>query len=70
MKNFIPTYQSLTRHSIRVDILKFFHKKRQELQNKFREIFSVALTSDVWSGRAKHDYISIVAHYIDGDWNI
>ena len=44
VKNFIPTYQSLSRHIIKGDILRFFHKKIQELQNKFsRGIFSVVL---------------------------
>ena len=48
VKNFIPAYQSLFRHLIRGDILRFFHKKRQELQNEFsRGIFSVLLTFDV-----------------------
>ena len=28
VKNFILTYQSLSRHSIRDDILRFFHKKK------------------------------------------
>jgi hypothetical protein len=28
---------------------------------------SVSLTSDIWSGNAKADYISIVAHYVSAD---
>ena len=32
--------------------------------------FNVALTSDVWSGRAKQDYVSVVAHYVDKDWTM
>jgi hypothetical protein len=27
-------------------------------------VSSVALTSDIWSGKAKEDYISVVAHYV------
>ena len=30
----------------------------------------VALTSDVWSSGASHDYIGICCHYIDKNWNI
>ena len=68
VKIFIPNYQYLSRHTIRGDILRFFHKKRQELQIEFQKCtFSVALTSDIWSSRAKQDYITVVAHYIDGD---
>jgi hypothetical protein len=28
----------------------------------------VALTSDIWYGNAKEDYISVVAHYVNADW--
>ena len=31
---------------------------------------SVSLTSDIWSGNAKKDYISIVAHYVSADWKL
>jgi hypothetical protein len=31
---------------------------------------SVALTSDIWSGNAKEDYISVVAHYVNTDWEL
>ena len=33
-----------------------------ELENN---TFNVALTSDIWSGRAKEDYLSIVVHYVN-----
>ena len=31
---------------------------------------SVALTSDIWSGNAKKDYISVVAHFVSADWEL
>jgi hypothetical protein len=31
---------------------------------------SVALTSDIWSGNVKEDYISVVAHYVSADWEL
>ena len=30
--------------------------------------FNVALTSDVWSGSAREDYISVVVHFVDDEW--
>ena len=30
----------------------------------------MALTSDVWSSGASHDYIGVYCHYIDNDWNV
>ena len=61
----------MSRGTIRSDILALFSKKKLELQDEFRRgTFSIALTLDVWSGRSKQDYISVVAHYVDGDWNL
>jgi hypothetical protein len=31
---------------------------------------SVSLTSDIWSGNAKEDYISVVAHFVSTDWKL
>jgi hypothetical protein len=33
-------------------------------------ISCVALISDIWSGNAKEDYISVVAHFINEDWDL
>ena len=30
----------------------------------------MCLTSDIWSGNAKEDYLSVVAHYINPDWQL
>ena len=48
-----------------------FNKRRQALIEEINNgTFNVALTSDIWSGRAKEDYLSVVIHYIDSDWVI
>ena len=31
---------------------------------------SLVLTSDIWSGNAKEDYISVVAHFVSIDWEL
>jgi hypothetical protein len=33
-------------------------------------VSSVALTYDIWSGKAKEDYISVVSHYVNSDWGL
>jgi len=30
----------------------------------------VCLTSNIWSGKAKEDYLSIFAHYRNPDWQL
>jgi hypothetical protein len=45
---------------------------QKKLKDEFAKcVFSVSLTSDIWSGRAKQDYLSVVAHYVDSDsWEL
>ena len=51
------------------DLEKYYRKRRAALvQELERGTFNVAFTLDVWSSRARKDYISIVIHYIDNDW--
>ena len=33
-------------------------------------VFSVALTSDIWSSNAKEDFITVVAHYVSANWEL
>ena len=55
----------------RSDIVALFNKRRQALIEEMNSgTFNVALTSDIWSGRVKEDYLSIVIHYTDSDWVI
>ena len=32
--------------------------------------YSVALTLDIWTGQSKMDFMSVVVHNIDDDWNL
>jgi hypothetical protein len=33
-------------------------------------ISCVALTSGIWSGNAKEDYISVIVHFVNEDWDL
>ena len=35
-----------------------------------KSVTSVALTFDIWSGNAKEDYLSVVAHFVNSDWQL
>ena len=51
-----------------LDLSKLFTERRNILKNSvLSAASSVALTSDIWSGNAKEDYISVVAHYVSAD---
>jgi hypothetical protein len=50
---------------------KLFYEQRVLLMHSLLPAcLSVSLTSDIWSGNAKEDYISIVAHYVGADWEL
>jgi len=50
------------------DLDKLFNERRDVLKNYvLSAASSLALTSDIWSGNAKEDYISVVAHYVNAD---
>jgi hypothetical protein len=50
--------------------IKLFLGKLQLESFKSNAITSVVVTSDIWSGNAKEDYLSVVGHYINADWQL
>ena len=63
VRSIVPNYQPVTRNTIRSDLEKYYRKRRAALLKELENgTFNVAFTSDVWSGRARKDYISVVIH--------
>jgi hypothetical protein len=67
-----PQYEPVSRQTTSRDMKKLAIKMQKKLKDEFAKcVFSVSLTSDIWSGRAKQDYLSVVAHYVDSDsWEL
>ena len=66
-----PKYTKVSRQTTSRDILKYFNDCKAKLVETFStSVNCVCLTSDIWSGNAKEDYISVVAHYINSDWQL
>ena len=64
-----PQFKRVTRNTTRSDILNVYNKARISLKSQITSAnFCIALTSDIWSGRAQEDYLSVVAHYVDSNW--
>ena len=61
----------MSRQSTTRDLGKLFSERRDILKKSVLPAASaVALTSDIWSGNAKENYISIVAHFVNADWEL
>ncbi|WVZ76741.1 hypothetical protein U9M48_024686 [Paspalum notatum var. saurae] len=51
------------------DLIGLYNDRVEHLIDVLKNsVSSVALTSDIWSGKAKEDYISVVAHFVNSDW--
>ncbi|KAK3229360.1 hypothetical protein Dsin_001241 [Dipteronia sinensis] len=63
---FNPQYVSVSRNTTMSDLIRTFQKRRTELISELQNIsFSIALSSDIWSGRSKQDYLCVTGHYVD-----
>ena len=67
-----PKYVSVSRQTTTRDMLKYFTDCKAKLVETISSagVNCVCLTSDIWSGNTKEDYLSVVAHYINFDWQL
>jgi hypothetical protein len=67
-----PRYTTVSRKTTSRDLFKYFTDKCDTLIEDLKNnaISSVAITSDIWSRNAKEDYLSVVGHYINADWQL
>jgi hypothetical protein len=66
-----PLFSKVSRQTTTRDLSKLFVERRDVLKNSvLPAAHFVSLTSDIWSGNDKEDYISVVAHYVSADWEL
>jgi hypothetical protein len=66
-----PRFTKVSRQTTIRDLCKLFTERHNVLINSvLPATYSVALTLDIWSGNAKEDYISVVCHYVNDDWEL
>ncbi|WVZ62230.1 hypothetical protein U9M48_011997 [Paspalum notatum var. saurae] len=63
-----PKFKSVSRQTTTRDLGKYFNDRRSSVHDSLQSASSIAITSDIWSGNAKEDYLSVVAHYVSKDW--
>ena len=64
-----PKFQAVSTQTTTRDLAKMFSDRKSKLVEVHASdsVNCVCLTSDIWSGKAKEDYLSVVAHYINPD---
>jgi hypothetical protein len=66
-----PSFVRSSRQTIAIDLIKHYNGRMESLIETLKSsVSSVALTSDIWSCKAKEYYISVVAHYVNFDWGL
>jgi hypothetical protein len=65
-----PKFVKCSRQTTARDLIKLYNEHVLKLIESFKSVSSVALNSDIWSGKAKEDYLSIVAHFVNSNWDL
>ena len=66
-----PRFVKCSRQTTARDLIKLYNERMQKLVETFKSfVSSVAITSDIWSGKAKEDYLSVVAHFVNSNWEL
>jgi hypothetical protein len=62
-----PRFERVSRTTTTSDIDAYFLTKVDEVKSLLSDASCVCLTSDIWSGNAKEDYLSVVVHFVTAD---
>jgi hypothetical protein len=66
-----PRYVRVCRFTTTRYLVKLYNEKLKNLTDDvFPGVSSICLTSDIWSGNAREDYITVVAHFVNADWEL
>jgi len=65
-----PRYVPVSRQTTSRDFVKNFNQIRTVTMDELKACSSVALRYDIWNGNAKEDYLSVVAHFVNSDWEL
>ncbi|VAH14919.1 unnamed protein product [Triticum turgidum subsp. durum] len=70
MKTLNPSYQKTSRTTIKNECLQIFKSRKETLKKELKHVGKISLTCDLWTSNQTLCYMSLVAHYIDSEWNM
>jgi hypothetical protein len=65
-----PRFECVSRTTTTSDIDAYFLGKVDEVKSLLSYACCVCLTSDIWSGIAMEDYLSVVVHFVITNWEL
>ncbi|XP_047342445.1 zinc finger BED domain-containing protein RICESLEEPER 1-like [Impatiens glandulifera] len=70
VRNLQPLFELVTVNSIEADCNEIYHKERQKVYEMLDKLGSkISISADMWSTKDS-DYLSLIAHFIDYDWQL
>ena len=70
MKCMNPNYKPIGRKAIRAECMRVYKNEKEVLKSLLKGVSSICLTTDLWTSNQTLSYMCVVAHYIDGNWNL
>lgn len=68
MKVLEPGYAIPCRKTITHRTRNLYEEVKEKASKKLDEVNQVALASDAWTSNACDSYLTVSAHFLDGDW--
>jgi hypothetical protein len=66
-----PLFKPVSRQTTTRGLAKLYDEQHDMLmKDVLPAASSISLASDIWSGNAKEDYISVVCHYVNKEWEM
>jgi hypothetical protein len=65
-----PDYRHVSRQTTTRDLETLFFIKQSDVKELLNTASYVCLTSDIWSGNAKENYLSVVFYFVTDDWEL
>jgi hypothetical protein len=65
-----PRYNLVCRQTTTTYFVKHFNQTRTLMMEFLSACTSIAITSDIWNGNDKEDYLNMVVHFVNSDWEL
>jgi hypothetical protein len=65
-----PRYNLVCRQTTTTDFVKHFNQTRTLMMECLSACTSIAIISDIWNDNAKEDYLNMVAHFVNSNWEL
>ncbi|WVZ69805.1 hypothetical protein U9M48_018534 [Paspalum notatum var. saurae] len=64
-----PRFVHVSRQTTARDMIKLYNDRKVNLIDALKtDVSSVCLISDIWAGKAKEDFLSVVGHFVNSKW--